>query len=599
MKIALKLTLLALALALALPAGAAAVLSGTNGRIVFASGRGGDDAEAKLFLRAVTDADGAGGHLMGPTFPDLPGEHRHPTWSPDRTKVAYARGEPGSATTEDFDIYIHDLVTGGVTALTDPEDGLSADRPAWSPDGTRIAYEHQPEEDSADRDIYVRDLAAASPVPLTSGGPHEGGPAWSPDSQTLYYSFGDVATNSDIMREPANGSGTPTLAVLDSGGSEFEPSISPDGASICFTVGDGPDGTTDVFTSSLAALGTPNDLSDNLPILPVSPVPPQYADYDCTWSPDGTLIAYVRGASGDGALVMKRADDTSPAPIPLEDAPDVFDGNPDWAPDGRPECGDMTVSTVAGTPVTIALDCADTGPAYERTELVVDAPSGEGPANGSLGAFQQGPSRTFTYTPDPGFTGTDRFSVRPTDAFGPSADRGRITVEVVPQAAGPTSPGPAGPVSPPPVIVVGPRDTTRPRITQVVVSPRRWKRGRTLPQASAMPSGTTIRWRMNEAARVTLTFQRSRPGRRLGGRCLKPTRRLALRPRCARVRSVAALTVFSGHPGVNRLRFRGRLPGKTLPLGTYRVALEARDMAGNASATRYSKTFSIVRSRRR
>lgn len=177
-------------------------------------------------------------------------------------------------------------------------------------------------------------------------------------------------------------------------------------------------------------------------------------------------------------------------------------------------------------------------------------------------------------------------------------------------SAGPDDPGPTLPGTgagsggdssgvPPPSASTGPRDTTRPRITQVVVSPRKWKRGRTLPRASAMPTGTTIRWRMNEAARVTLTFQRSRPGRRLGRRCLKPTRRLRLRPPCARVRAVAALTVFSGHPGVNRLRFKGRLPGETLGLGTYRVALEARDMAGNASDTRNSKTFRIVTARRR
>jgi Tol biopolymer transport system component len=589
MKIALRLTLVALALGLALPASAAAVLAGTNGRIAFTSGREGGDEEAKLFLRVVTDAVGSG--EVGSTFTEMTGtQHRHPTWSPDRTQVAYARG---SAATEDFDIYVHDLSTGVITPLTDPEDGLSADRPAWSPDGTRIAYEHQPEDGSADRDIRVHSLAGGELLDLTTGSPHEGKPAWSSDSQTLYYSSGDIAANSsNIMREPANGLGTATLAVPDTGQSEFQPAISPDGASICFTVGSGFDGTADVFTSSLVVPGEPTNLSDNAQDPPTPPIPGQYADYNCTWSPDGTLIAYVRGSSDDGALVMERADDTSPEPIVLEDVADVFDGNPDWAPDGRPECGDATVSTAAGTPVTIALDCFDTGPAYERSQTAVDAPGGEGPANGSLGAIQQGPPQTVTYTPNPGFTGTDAFSVRPTDAFGPSADRGRVTVEVVPQAA-----GPAGPVSPPP-IVGDPRDTARPRITQVVVSPRRWKRGRTLPQASAMPTGTTIRWRMNEAARVTLTFQRSRPGRRLGRRCLKATRRLALRPRCTRVRSMAALTIFSGHSGVNRLRFRGRLPGRTLPLGTYRVALEARDTAGNVSATRYSKTFRIVRPRR-
>ena len=62
---------------------------------------------------------------------------------------------------------------------------------------------------------------------------------------------------------------------------------------------------------------------------------------------------------------------------------------------------------------------------------------------------------------------------------------------------------------------------------------------------------------------------------------------------------MAALTVFSGHAGVNRLRFMGSLPGETLALGTYRVELQARDGAGNRSAKRYSKTFQIVPARQR
>ena len=84
-----------------------------------------------------------------------------------------------------------DLITNTDTPITITSDSLSADRPAWSPDGTRIAYEHQPTDNSAERDIRVQALAGLpAPLDLTSGAPIESKPAWSPDSQTLYYSVG-------------------------------------------------------------------------------------------------------------------------------------------------------------------------------------------------------------------------------------------------------------------------------------------------------------------------------------------------------------------------------------------------------------------------
>lgn len=52
-------------------------------------------------------------------------QHRHPTWSPDRTKIAYARGDPAmGAMTENFDVYILDLTTPGAVpqAITNTAD---------------------------------------------------------------------------------------------------------------------------------------------------------------------------------------------------------------------------------------------------------------------------------------------------------------------------------------------------------------------------------------------------------------------------------------------------------------------------------------------
>ena len=411
--LAIGLTLIAL-LALAAPAGA--VLSGTNGRIVFINGPA--FGNTKLFLRSVTGSTG-GGSTTGPLATGLAQQHRHPTWSPDRTKVAFAEG-PGGAT--GYDIYILDLTTPGATPqnITNSS-GVTDDRPAWSPDGTRIAYERG-------NDIIAHPLNGGGDLNLTSTlTPKAWKAAWSPDSQTLYYSVGDITqppngTNNDITlyQQPANNSSAGTELLHISGAHVFQPSISPDGTKLCYTSSTAAGNSTSaaVFAASLSAPGS-------FTVIAASGT----GDYNCTWSPDGTKIAYTEDYAGNGEIFMK-ASDGSGIPINLTNAAGVFDGNPDWAPDARPLCPDnVNLRILAGNPVLIGMDCDDTGPQYERTP-VREFPS-TNPTNGTLGQFSVGDPSTVSYTPNPGFTGTDSFQFSSFDEFGFGTDTGTVTVTVV------------------------------------------------------------------------------------------------------------------------------------------------------------------------
>jgi hypothetical protein len=429
-RLALTIATICLAALAVLPAAASAVLSGTNGRIVFASGRvGPDNGNAKLFLRLTTGTLG---------FPPIPvegpldattGQHRHPTWSPDRTHIAYARGDSGCVM--NCDIYTLDLTDPNAVPVDITNTPTTTeDRPAWSPDGTRIAFES---ENGTQVDILVdtQPFGSGANLPVANDAKAEGKPAWSPDSQTLYYTLGDVNTtmpngnNNDarVEREPADNSGSATEVLHISGAHVFQPSISPDGTRLCMTTATAPG-----FTTTASILVAPISSPASFTVLASSGT----GDYNCTWSPDGTQVAYVEGFAGPGDLVMKQADgSTGPVPVDLETS-NGWDGNPDWAPDARPQCQDQTFNTVVGAPVQIPLLCADTGPAYEQTPVsaIVD----DEPSHGTVAPdddFQALPA-SVTYTPNGGFRGTDTFTIEGFDAVTAGGPEGTVTINVQP-----------------------------------------------------------------------------------------------------------------------------------------------------------------------
>jgi extracellular elastinolytic metalloproteinase len=142
-------------------------------------------------------------------------------------------------------------------------------------------------------------------------------------------------------------------------------------------------------------------------------------------------------------------------------------------------------------------------------------------------------------------------------------------------------PGQTGPPPPPPPAT---GDRTRPTISQLSLSRKRFKVGQ----------GTTISFRLSEAATARIVIDRPEAGRRVGGRCRAAKRSLRKRPRCTRYLQLGSLLKPNLRPGAQRVRFSGRLGSRALRAGVYRATVVATDPGGNRSRAARA-TFRVVR----
>jgi hypothetical protein len=146
----------------------------------------------------------------------------------------------------------------------------------------------------------------------------------------------------------------------------------------------------------------------------------------------------------------------------------------------------------------------------------------------------------------------------------------------------PPPPAPAPPPPPPPAPPA--RDTVPPNVAGFAVSPNRFPvRGR-----------SSFRFRLSERAAARVLIERALAGRRVGRRCVAPTRKLRKRARCTRLTRVGTLTYRNRPPGANRIPFSGRIGRRALAGGSYRATITATDAAGNRSRPRRA-VFRIVR----
>lgn len=199
-----------------------------------------------------------------------------PAWSPNGTKLAYAVEENGT-----WQIWVarkdgtqpHRLTRNG------------GYRPTWSPDGRKIAYQSKFQ---APGDIVIISAAGGSPHRLTKDPAYDGHPAWSPDGQYIAFASGRTGTV-QIWLMKADGGDSPRQLTTGSK-SHQHPAWSPNGRYLAYE--------KVLASGSLSHIYAMDMRSGESRLLNNGSFP--------TWSPDGRFLAVRmnRGSAGGEMWIL-------------------------------------------------------------------------------------------------------------------------------------------------------------------------------------------------------------------------------------------------------------------------------------------------------
>ena len=223
-----------------------------------------------------------------------------PAWSPDGTRIAFASGPRSNSE-------ISEMNTDGSNRTRLTNNQARDSNPDWSPDSARIVFTSL-RNGLLNPEIYVMNADGSSQINLTNNPGWDETPAWSPDGTRIAFARGLVGNN-EIYVMNADGS---NQTRLTNSGFDSNPAWSPDGTRIAFA--SSRDGNAEIYVMN--ADGSNQTRLTN------------ETGSDPAWSPDGTRIAFTRG----GEIYVINTDGSNQTR--LTNTPVGSSDQPDWSPDG-------------------------------------------------------------------------------------------------------------------------------------------------------------------------------------------------------------------------------------------------------------------------
>ncbi len=198
------------------------------------------------------------------------------------------------------------MIVGTQIALAATVRPASDGRPAWSPDGTRLAFQS---DRSGNWEIYVLQADGSKGIRLTNHADADMAPAWSPEGKRLAFQSDRGGGWNLYTMNAADGTEVTRLADGE------EPAWSPDGKRLALVVRS--DGNTEIYVVNADGNGL-SRLTENVA-----------GDEHPTWSPDGTRLAFASERDGNWEIYVMNADGTGVSR--LTDHP-AADRSPAWSP---------------------------------------------------------------------------------------------------------------------------------------------------------------------------------------------------------------------------------------------------------------------------